>query len=66
MSSWAGEYWQPGRVGAMVKACERESLSRAGLQRESVAINLEFVYDGGGIKSRVVCEGKLPAGDVGS
>jgi len=48
-----------------VKACERESLSRAGLQRSGIAINLEFVYDGDGIKSGVISEGTSPACDVG-
>ena len=58
------KFRQPGRVGAMVKDCERESLLRAGLQKIVIAIDLEFAYDGDDKKAGVICEETAPACDV--
>jgi hypothetical protein len=48
-----------------VKVGERESLSRAGWQREVIAIDFDLVYDGNVWGLGVICEESSPAGDVG-
>ena len=49
-----------------MKDCERESLSRVGLQKTVIAIDLVRVYDGVDLKAGIICEETLPAGDAGS
>jgi len=49
-----------------VKMNEKPSISRVGLHKECIAIDLDCVYDGDGWKVGVICEETSPAGEFSS